>query len=175
MQCGDSSIFLAGDAAADRPVLHEASAEGALAGCNAASFPKVTAQQRGASFSVMFTDPPLGLIGQHSGDGLICGDSDYSRQGRAKVEGRAEGLVRIYAGASVGTLKGAVLFCPGADHLAHLLVWAIDAGVEASTLLERPFYHPTFEEGLKSALRQICESVGIAPPPLRDWGAPPGA
>lgn len=175
LQCGDHAIFLAGDAAAYRPVLHEASAEGSIAGYNAASFPKVTPGHRTVPFSIVFTDPPLALIGDRSGSGLVCGEADYRQQGRAKVEARAEGLVQIHADATNARLKGATLFCPGADHLSHLLAWAIEDRLDANALLDRPYYHPTFEEGLKPALREICEKVGIAPPSVRDQAAAPGA
>ena len=175
LQCGEGAIFIAGDAAADRPVLHEASMEGALAGYNAASYPKVTSTHRSPKFSIMFTDPPLALIGEHSGASLIRGESDYRHQGRARVEARAQGLACIYADRTNARVKGAALFCPGADHLSHLLAWAIEDELDATALLDRPFYHPTFEEGLKPALRQICARVGAASPSSRDEGAASGA
>jgi dihydrolipoamide dehydrogenase len=175
MQCGESAIFMAGDADAQRPVLHEALAEGAIAGNNAATYPKVASTHRTVPFSIMFTDPPLATVGQQGDAALITGQSDYLDQGRAKVEARAKGVARLYATRDNATLKGALLFCPGADHLGHLIAWAIESGLDASTLLDRPFYHPTFEEGLKPALRQLCETAGAAPPSARDLGAPSGA
>lgn len=39
LRCGDSHIFIAGDANNDRPLLHEAADEGRIAGDNAASYP----------------------------------------------------------------------------------------------------------------------------------------
>ena len=63
MQCEGTPIFLAGDADGERAVLHEASAEGAIAGANAASFPHVEPGKRTAPFSIMFTDPPLAVVG----------------------------------------------------------------------------------------------------------------
>jgi hypothetical protein len=50
-------------------------------------------------------------------------------------------------------------FGPAMDHIAHLLAWAIERGATAANVLDLPFYHPTLEEGLKPALRQICEIV----------------
>lgn len=175
LQCGASPIFIAGDATADRAVLHEAVMEGSTAGFNAARFPKISPRRRPVPFSIMFTDPPLALIGQRGGDGLVCGATDYRDQGRAKVEARARGLLKIYATRDGAVLKGAALFCPGADHLGHLLAWQINAGVTASALLDQPFYHPTLEEGLKPALRQICAQAKVALPSLEDPGAPSGA
>ena len=43
MQCGNSAIFIAGDADNDRPLLHEAADEGRIAGDNAVRFPEVVA------------------------------------------------------------------------------------------------------------------------------------
>jgi dihydrolipoamide dehydrogenase len=122
----------------------------------------------------MFTDPPLVLIGQRSGDGLVCGKADYRDQGRAKVEARAHGLAKVYATEQGAVLKGAALFCPGADHLGHLLAWQINAHASASHVLEQPFYHPTLEEGLKPALRQICAQSRVQPWPIPDCGSPAG-
>ncbi|MEA3177089.1 MAG: dihydrolipoamide dehydrogenase [Gammaproteobacteria bacterium] len=175
LRCGASAIFIAGDADGDRPVLHEALADGSIAGYNAATFPDVTPRRRSVPFSIMFTDPPLALIGRQSGEGVVCGESDYGNQGRAQVEARAQGLLKIYARRHEAVLTGAALFCPGADHLGHLLAWAIDAGVDAGTLLARPFYHPTLEEGLKPALRQVCERARVQLPPMQDPGSPAGA
>jgi dihydrolipoamide dehydrogenase len=45
------------------------------------------------------------------------------------------------------------------DHIAHLLAWAIEQGETATSVLHHPFYHPTFEEGLKPALSEISETV----------------
>jgi len=36
---------------------------------------------------------------------------------------------------------------------------AVGRSQMASALLELPFYHPTFEKGLKSALRDVCKKV----------------
>lgn len=175
MRCGDSSIFVAGDADADRPVLHEASSEGAIAGANAAKLPEIVMARRNVPFSIMFTDPPVAIVGSKPGGGLVSGQASYENQGRARVEHRPTGLVEIYADPGDGRLRGATLFCPAADHLGHLLAWSIEAGCTADDLLNRPFYHPTFEEGLKPALRSICEQVGLQLPDVSDEGGPPGA
>jgi dihydrolipoamide dehydrogenase len=174
LQCGDAPIFLAGDADAQRPVLHEASSEGAIAGRNAASFPTVKKSKRAVPLSIMFTDPPLATVGATQTDAMVVGSASYADQGRAKVEARDAGLVRIYAGNS-GALAGAALFAPGMDHIAHLFAWAIERGETADALLQLPIYHPTFEEGLKTALREICEAVKS--PELEDLDdlKPPGA
>lgn len=167
MQCGAAPIFMAGDADADVPLLHEASIEGAIAGANAATFPKVTPRQRSAAFALTFTDPPMASVGRAPGEGALMGHSDYSDQGRARVDARAEGVMTIYADPA-GRLIGGDLCCPGAEHMAHLLAFAVQSGTTAAQLLEMPFYHPTLEEGMKSALRQICRQISQAEPQVCD-------
>lgn len=174
MRCGDSSIYIAGDADADRPVLHEASAEGAIAGANAAHHPDAKPARRCVPFSIMFTDPPLAVIGRQAGGELVTGEADFRDQGRAKIEARAHGMARLHALPGDGRLVGATLFCPGADHLGHLLAWSIEDELTTDRLLDRPFYHPTYEEGLKPALRSICRQVSLIVPDARDEGSPAG-
>jgi dihydrolipoamide dehydrogenase len=174
MQCEDAPIFMCGDADARRPVLHEASAEGAIAGRNAATFPTVHRVKRNVRFSIMFTDPPLALIGPPPADDSVIGLASYADQGRAKVDDQNSGLVRLYAEHPTGRLTGAVMLGPGMDHLGHLVAWAIEQGETATEVLRHPFYHPTLEEGLKAALREICEAVEAETAPEMDDGALPG-
>ncbi|MEN7538476.1 dihydrolipoyl dehydrogenase [Aurantiacibacter flavus] len=175
MRCGDSAIFLAGDVAADLPLLHEASHDGAIAGRNAARFPAAIKTDRYVPFAITFTHPALATIGSAEDDGAITGTVDFSDQGRARVEARNRGVLTLYAAAPDGRLIGADLFAPAGEHLAHMLAWAIDTGMTASEMLERPFYHPTVEEGLKSALRTICAATPIPLPDDQDKGVPPGS
>jgi dihydrolipoamide dehydrogenase len=175
LQAGTSAIFFAGDAAADRPVLHEASLEGAIAGRNAAAFPEVKPARRAIPFTMMFTSPPLAIIGDTGKEDSVIGAMDFADQGRAKVMNKAEGLVRIHADPRDGRLLGALMLGPEIDQSAHLLCWAIEWGKSASDLLDLPFYHPTLVEGLKTALREICAGVHAPVPAERDQGSPPGS
>ncbi|WP_309759722.1 dihydrolipoyl dehydrogenase [Pseudomonas oryzihabitans] len=175
MQCGSSSIFIAGDADHDRPILHEASDEGAIAGHNAACYPEVRATPRSPRFSLIFTDPPVAVLGSPPDAGSLIGTSSYHDQGRARVEARNEGIARFYAEPGTGKLTGAAMVGPGMDHLGHLLVLALIHGETASSLLDMPFYHPTLEEGLKSGLREICKAAHSSLRNDRDQGSPSGA
>lgn len=175
LQCGDAAIFIAGDADHDRPVLHEASDEGTIAGRNAASFPKVTPGKRSVSFAIMFTDPPVAVIGRPPADDQVVGHASYVDQGRAKVMARNAGTVRLYAAKPGGHLVGATMCGPGVEHSGHLIAWAIQQKLTATAVLELPFYHPTYEEGLKPALREICAAVDTPTPSDRDEGSAAGA
>ncbi|MTE01353.1 dihydrolipoyl dehydrogenase [Paracoccus sp. YIM 132242] len=171
MQCSDTAIFMAGDADGDAPVLHEARLDGTIAGTNAALWPKVQPADRPPLFTITFTDPPLAAIGAPPDECALNAHASYADQGRARVEGKAAGLLRLGAD-KTGRLIGADLAVPGGDHMAHLLVLAIIRGASAADVLDMPFYHPTLEEGLKPALRDLCRRANLT---LRDDGNPPGA
>ncbi|TCP67677.1 dihydrolipoyl dehydrogenase [Sphingomonas sp. PP-CE-1G-424] len=177
MQCGTAPIFIAGDADHDRAVLHEASAEGTIAGRNAASYPEVTPGKRTVPFAITFTHPNVAVIGKIAEDGdadSVIGTASYDDQGRAKVEACNAGLVRFYADRGDGRLTGATMAGPAVEHSAHLIAWAIQSGWTATEVLDLPIYHPTFEEGMKGALRSICAEVHAPTPPDRDDGFTPG-
>lgn len=175
MRCGDSQVFMAGDVAADLPLLHEASHDGAIAGRNAAAYPAPVPTDRHVAFSITFTDPPVVSIGKAEEEGAVSGTADFSDQGRARVEARNEGALTVYAAAPDGVLIGADLVAPAGEHLGHLLAWAIQQKMTATRLLKMPFYHPTIEEGLKQALRTVCAATPIAIPQDQDAGSPAGA
>lgn len=48
---------------------------------------------------------------------------------------------------------------PGGEHLAHILAWAVEDRATVWDLLRRPFYHPVFEEGLRSALQDAARTL----------------
>ena len=156
MQCENLPIFMAGDADHARPVLHEAQAEGSIAGRSAAAFPDVTPTKRMPALSIMFTDPAMALVGVQPGKDadVLSGIASFEDQGRAQVFATNRGLAKIFADRR-GRLIGATILTPAGEHLAHLLAWAIQQGLSACDVLDLPFYHPSYEEGLKPALRAI--------------------
>lgn len=164
-QCADLPIFLAGDVDGHRPLLHEAGDEGRIAGENAARWPDVNAQSRRTALSIVFTDPQIGLVGTPYADlsatGHSIGRVDFREQGRARVMAVNEGVLRVYARHPDCVLVGAEMFGPRMEHLAHLLAWAVQQQVTVQRLLEMPVYHPTLEEGLRSALRDLARALEI--------------
>jgi len=161
-RCGKSAIFIAGDANNARPVLHEAAAQGALAGTNAARFPKIERRAQGVNLAVVFTDPDIAFVGEAFDPGKVngwaigCSDDN----GRARVDGRGAGILRAWARRADGVIVGGELFGPDAEHLAHLLAWVIQLGIRVDTVLDLPFYHPTLEESLRTCLRDLREKLG---------------
>ena len=77
----------------------------------------------------------------------------------ARIALQNSGVLRLYAERHTGLLLGAELCAPGGEHLAHLLGLAIERALTVWELLRMPFYHPVFEEGLRSALRQVVAAL----------------
>lgn len=157
MQCGNSPIFIAGDANHDVPLLHEAADEGRIAGENAAAYPRVVAGLRRAPLGIVFSDPQIATVGSRWIDldkaGIVIGKVSFEDQGRSRVMLRNQGLLHVYADRSTGKFLGAEMMGPDAEHLAHLLAWALQLSTTVEDMLKLPFYHPVVEEGLRTALR----------------------
>lgn len=157
LQCGDSHIFIAGDANNNLPLLHEAADEGRIAGDNAARYPDVRPSRRRIPLAIVFSDPQLAVVGARHTDlapgTFVTGEVSFEDQGRSRVMLRHQGLLHVYADITTGILRGAEMIGPEAEHLGHLLAWAIQAGLTVAQTLEMPFYHPVVEEGLRTALR----------------------
>ncbi|MCK9516461.1 MAG: dihydrolipoyl dehydrogenase [Ottowia sp.] len=158
-------IYIAGDASGIRPILHEAADEGRIAAYHALH-PDTECLARRARMGVVFTEPGAAVVGrslrdlQATGTDFVAGEADFSRQSRALMEGRNAGLLRVYLDSPDGRILGAEIAAPAAEHLAHLLAWAIQAGMTVDDVLQLPFYHPVVEEGLRSALQAARRALG---------------
>ena len=182
MRVHDSHIFIAGDATVDLPLLHEAADEGRIAGENAARFPHAYRRARRTSLGVVFSDPQIATAGEsfksltENGVDFEIGEVSYDDQGRARVMGVNKGLLRVYGEKKTGRFLGAEMIGPSAEHLVHLLAWAIQSNLTVSEILQRPFYHPVLEEGVRTAFRSLNHALGYGPnPPLRCIDCGPGA
>ena len=182
MQSQGSHIFFVGDVAAHIPLLHEAADDGRIAGDNAGRFPQVLTHRRRTPLGIVFTDPNIATVGasfaelsQGSCD-FATGKVDFANQGRARVLRQNRGLLHVYGERATGRLLGAEMVAPRGEHLAHLLAWAVQSGMDVETALQMPFYHPVIEEGLRTALRDLSVNLGRRtenPPRSIDCG--PGA
>ncbi|MBS7670652.1 dihydrolipoyl dehydrogenase [Croceicoccus gelatinilyticus] len=169
------NIFIAGDATAQLPLLHEAADEGRIAGENAALYPDFYRRVRRTPIGIVFSDPQIAVVGASHAALLSDRTTDFAvaevsfeDQGRARVMGVNKGLLRVYAENGTGRFLGAEMFGPAAEHIAHLLAWTIEAGMTVEQILQMPFYHPVIEEGVRTAFRHLAEALGgQANPPLR--------
>jgi dihydrolipoamide dehydrogenase len=181
-QVGHSHVFLAGDAADERAILHEAADEGRIAGDNAGRWPDVRARPRRTPLSVVFSEPQLMIAGEshadllRSGIAFETGAVSFEDQGRSRVMGRNQGALHVYGERDSGRFLGAEMIGPAAEHLGHLLAWSVQRGDTVQQMLDSPFYHPVVEEGLRTALRVLQRALRMGPPPIeRCLDCGPGA
>jgi dihydrolipoamide dehydrogenase len=159
---GASPIFVAGDAGNFIPLLHEAADEGRIAGENAARLAlgkRVKPGLRRAFIGIVFTDPQIGIVGGgfHSlkPGTYATGQASFEGQSRSRILLKNKGLLNVYGDLTTGRFLGAEMLAPAAEHLAHLLSWALQNKMTVAKTLEMPFYHPVIEEGLRTALRDL--------------------
>lgn len=164
LRCTGSMVFMAGDAAAGRALMHEAGHEGTLAAQQAlralgdGDWAQLPQRHRTVPMSIVFSDPDLAEVGlrfdQLPADAVI-GTVRGAGSGRSKIMGAGHHIVRIYAERGTGRLLGASLLCAAGEHLAHQLAWAIQREETVERMLELPYYHPTLEEMIDTALRDL--------------------
>ena len=160
MQCGNSSIFIAGDVNNDLPLLHEAADEGEIAGDNAGRFPDIKTGLRRSPVTVVFCDPQIAIVGDswnelEGKENVVTGKVSFEGQGRSRIILKNKGLMHVYADRNSGLFLGSEFIGPHAEHLAHLMSWAHQQKMTIQQMLEMPFYHPVIEEGLRTALRDV--------------------
>ena len=158
-QLGKYPIFIVGDAYTSTPLQHEAAIEGKLAVKNCLNYPKIENIKTLTPLGIVFSSPEMAISGQNyavlvkQGIEFVTGTVSYEKQGRAIVLGKNRGAVEVYVEKSTRRLLGAELLVESAEHMAHLLSWIISQQLSIDEILEMPFYHPTLEEGLRTALK----------------------
>lgn len=165
-QIGELPVFFAGDVNGQRPLLHEAADEGHIAGRNALA-DDVRCYERRKPLSIVFVDPEVAVVGESAASlvpgSFATGRASFDNQGRARAGQRNLGKIALYVQPSDGKLLGAELCAPAGEHFAHLLGLAITRGLTVHDLLAMPIYHPTLEEGLRTALRDAAQKSKARP------------
>ncbi len=167
-----SFFFIAGDITGDRMILHEAIWEGQFAGRNVVNSLRdgyidsapLLVEQRAihTPLGVVFTDPEICMVGlTHSEltEQHRIGKVSFENQGRSRIQLKNYGALHIYGDLLDRKIVGCEMCGPAAEHLAHLIAWAIETGTTVDQALEMPFYHPVVEEGLRTALRNLKKAL----------------
>ncbi|MFH7765961.1 dihydrolipoyl dehydrogenase [Acinetobacter sp. BSP-28] len=158
-QLANLPIFIVGDAAMKNPIQHEAAYAGKSVIQNCLNFPNIQNIPKLPQLGIVFSQPEMAIVGesfkslQDQHIPFITGHVSYEKQGRALVQAENHGAVEIYIDPQSRQILGAELFCPQAEHLAHLLAWMIGEKLTIDEVLSKPYYHPTLEEGLRTALK----------------------
>jgi len=171
MQIDGLPVFLAGDITQARPILHEASDEGKIAGYNAVRETPIAFRRR-LSMLITFSDPNIVLCGdtldQLDETKIVIGQMRFAPLGRALIMGKNKGLLRIYVNRKDGLIRGASMVGPKGESLIQLITLAILARFTVFDFLRMPFYHPTIEEAIQSALRDAAKQLEQQPEGIQD-------
>ncbi|MGE8559380.1 MAG: dihydrolipoyl dehydrogenase [Acinetobacter sp.] len=158
-QLADYPIFIIGDAHTNSPIQHEAAHEGRATVYNCLKFPKLKNIKTLTPLGIVFSQPEMAIVGQsfkqltQSNIEFVTGIVSYEKQGRAMVLGKNKGAVEVYIDKTTRKFVGSELFVESAEHMAHLLSWIIAEDLTIDEILDKPFYHPTLEEGLRTAFK----------------------
>jgi len=164
MQLGDSSVYIAGDCNAEKPILHEAGFEGRVAGYNIMQ-DKPTAFKIKTPLAISFCEPNIVTVGKQLSEldeeTTAIGEVKMAPVGRALIMGKNRGLIRVYADINTGKLLGASMVCVKGENLGHLLCWCIEMQMTVHDVLRMPFYHPVIEEALQAALYNLKSKLKV--------------
>lgn len=158
-QLADYPIFVVGDAFTSTPVQHEATHEGKGVVQSCLNFPTVKNVKTLAPLGIVFSQPEMASVGKSyqqlkkANVDFMVGKASYEKQGRAIVLGKNQGALEVYIDRATRRFLGAELFIDHAEHLATLLAWMLAQEVTLDDILNQPFYHPTLEEGLRTAFK----------------------
>lgn len=166
LRAADVPVFFAGDVQPDRPLMHEAADEGhmavqaALASLHGQAW---SPSARRVPIAILFTDPDVCSVGlSHDAAqqrAAVIGVAQGSGNGRSRILDAQDNLLRLYVDPDSSTVLGASMMLTHGEHLAHLLAWAIQAKQTVNDLLAMPYYHPSIEEMLQSALKSAAQQL----------------
>jgi dihydrolipoamide dehydrogenase len=161
MRTSNRNIYVAGDATGREMILHVASREGQVAGLNAAAGEPVERVDRRLAMQVVFTDPPLAVLGltepraREAGLSIVTAKIRFPETGRAITMDVQHGLCKIVADSETGEILGAQILGPRADDLIHTIAALMHYRGTAVDMLSLPWYHPTLSEVFLSLAREI--------------------
>ncbi len=169
LQVGNLPVYIAGDVHGEWPIMHEAWDDGRVAGYNALRADPVCFKRR-TPLAITFTSPQIARADQPR-DALEQGSFvetmvRFEDHGRAIIMGEAHGAMVLYAQKDSGQLLGAEFCAPRAEHMAHLLAWAIQRNMTVYDALRMPYYHPVLEEALNEGFQQLARALPAADGPL---------
>ena len=155
-------VYLAGDAAGGIASLQRATEQGRIAGYNAVHRKPICFRQK-TPMSIIFTDPNIAVVGKQWSEldprSKVVAQRRFGPVGRAMIMGQNRGMIRVYADRKNRKILGAAMVGARAEHLAHLISWAIEVGMTVDRALEMPFYHPVIEEALQEVLHDLQKEL----------------
>ena len=166
MRTSNPNIFVAGDATGHLQLLHVANWEGESAGLGAARAPGEHPVERRLRMGVVFTDPPLSIVGMTEAEASEAGLPVATAQARFAETGRAitmdvqHGIWKLVAHKETGEILGSQILGPRADDIGHVISTVLYYHGTVNDLLKMPWYHPTVTEVLLSLARELSQKLG---------------
>lgn len=111
--------------------------------------------------SVVYTDPQVARVGltlpEAEAAGLPCeaATMPFGRIARAVETGETAGVVKVLVDPSTERLRGASIVGAEAGELIHVFAALMQAGATARALVDMEMAHPSFAEGLQSAVMEL--------------------
>jgi len=117
--------------------------------------------------AIVFTDPNIAIVGvrfaELDKDKIIVGAVDFGDQGRSRMAADNFGTLRLYAGKADGSLARLRIIRAARRTFCTSIGAGDRPAVNCRQLLRMPFYHPVFEEGLRTALRDLAAQLPPGP------------
>ncbi|TDI44380.1 MAG: FAD-dependent oxidoreductase [Acidobacteria bacterium] len=161
MRTTNPHVFVAGDASGERLILHVANWEGKAAGLGAARVAGSHPVERRLRLEIVFTDPPLAMLGMNreqaasAGHDVVEATARFPQTGRAITMDVQHGIWVLQADRSSGEVLGCQILGPRADDLVHIVSGVMYYRGTVNDLLQMPWYHPTLSEVLMELARSI--------------------
>ena len=169
LQIPGTSIFLAGDANGGNTDLHEAAAQGRVAGYNAMHESRITLPHT-TDVSIGLSDPSIMTVGARWNEldpaGTVVGELRLGAPGLATGVAGNAGLLKLYAHRRSARLLGGSMVGRGCGQLAHMLAHFIQRGLTVGEALRAqdsryPVVDATLHDGLCALQRTLdSESSG---------------
>lgn len=163
MQTNVGHIYAIGDATGKLMLAHMASRQGIVA-VDAIRGIKNTADPEQIP-AVIFTDPEVSSIGkmekecEAEGIPFIVSRFPFSANGKAKIEGKTQGFVKLICHKETRHLLGGVVVGPDASALLSTIAVAVKAKMTDRELAQVVFAHPTTSEAIYEAVLGL--SIGF--------------
>jgi pyruvate/2-oxoglutarate dehydrogenase complex dihydrolipoamide dehydrogenase (E3) component len=155
-------LWAVGDVTGVAGFTHVAVSQGRIAAADILGRPHAAADYT-AIPRVTFTDPEVASVGlsereaRDRGIDVRIGISATNASTRAYIHGPGaqEGVTKVVADGSAGTLVGASTMGPGAGELLGIFLLAVRQRVPVAALRELIYPYPTFLRGIEPALQAL--------------------
>ena len=151
MRTSRPDVFAIGDLAGPPMLAHKAYAESRVAALNIAGIP--TEFRARAIPSIVFTDPPAGVVGMvpHDTEGYLKGQFPMTASGRGVAEGETAGFVRVWARTDSHEIVACEVVGKATETVIAEAGLAIQNNLTLENIEETVHMHPTYAETFAEA------------------------